>query len=139
MLRAFWIGSPLHMRGKEVPTSLVSPAQRITPAYAGKRLASVVFLMSRMYHPCVCGEKVAKAVDIIVNKGSPLRMRGKGQHDTEYRSCKGITPAYAGKRFWILLVSCTYGDHPCVCGEKHRHNYHLPFRNGSPLRMRGKG
>ena len=51
---------------------------RITPAYAGKSETAA-------------GHSTA-------GSGSPLRMRGKVQDETQQGLWTGITPAYAGKR-----------------------------------------
>ena len=49
-----------------------------------------------------------------------------------------ITPAYAGKsRFCARLVG-SRRDHPCVCGEKNIELWCRYVVQGSPLRMRGK-
>ena len=50
--------------------------------------------------------------------GSPPRVRGKGEGCSLPGSCRGITPACAGKRCAKRLPPCRYGDHPRVCGEK---------------------
>ena len=52
---------------------------------------------------------------------------------------KGITPAYAGKRFWLCCELSDDGDHPRVCGEKREPGAFTGCRFGSPPRMRGKG
>ena len=51
----------------------------------------------------------------------------------------GITPAYAGKSREFYRVSCLDGDHPRLCGEKHKANYSGLCILGSPPPMRGKG
>ena len=54
------MGSPPRMRGKGTYTVYVGSANRITPAYAGKR--QVINFMGALYkdHPRVCGEKTKK-------------------------------------------------------------------------------
>ena len=45
-------------------------------------------------------------------------MRGKVSYTQLRSNCRGITPAYAGKR-WISSPVFEHGwDHPRVCGEK---------------------
>ena len=65
-------------------------------------------------------------------------MRGKAVTCADRGGCRGITPAYAGKRQKQVHASHAGEDHPCVCGEKFHIRSHSPIRAGSPLRMRGK-
>ena len=53
-------GSPPRMRGKAEPIHLLNKNERITPAYAGKRLCPLVRGMQQADHPRVCGEKTKK-------------------------------------------------------------------------------
>ena len=46
-------------------------------------------------------------------------MRGKGEFVMPVISCKGITPAYAGKSCRRHVPAGNVGDHPRLCGEKH--------------------
>ena len=71
------IGSPPRMRGKELHAAPSAWIQGITPAYAGKRLASAVVPPSSEDHPRVCGEKNVKMLKSKWKLGSPPRMRGK--------------------------------------------------------------
>ena len=91
-------GSPPRMRGKDGYAVDPETGERITPAYAGKRVSLRTVLLRSWDHPRVCGEK-ARAYAMIYNEwGSPPRMRGK-VHVRPTRSLqRGITPAYAGKR-----------------------------------------
>ena len=50
---------------------------RITPAYAGKRLAQKQPFGTSEDHPRVCGEKRASVLKRLKSPGSPPRMRGK--------------------------------------------------------------
>ena len=111
-------GSPPRMRGKGTKRCSSRRGGRITPAYAGKskRIAPSSVLFGD--HPRVCGEKLRESRGLNRTRGSPPRMRGKGESDTHGLSKPGITPAYAGK-----------SPGSCRC--------HLELR-GSPPRMRGK-
>ena len=76
-------GSPPRMRGKEWSIWTADPAERITPAYAGKSPSFPLAGGPLEDHPRVCGEKSRKPCS--------------------FTSCIGITPAYAGKSivaFW---------------------------------------
>ena len=65
-------------------------------------------------------------------------MRGKGIQKCDGRVRVGITPAYAGKRAFELVVEASDWDHPRVCGEKASALSALVVKEGSPPRMRGK-
>ena len=133
------LGSPPHMRGKELLIARHFDDARITPACAGKRRTPKQCVFNSRDHPRVCGEKLLPLVWKVAVPGSPPHVRGKvlaaGLHDLVNR----ITPAYAGKR--PAQPSTSYGrqDHPRVCGEKIGLPVSLPVRMGSPPRMRGKG
>ena len=69
----------------------------VSPAYAGKRIASPVAFASAADHPRVCGEKIALSELPDEFPGSPPRMRGKELWIKTCFAHDGITPAYAGK------------------------------------------
>ena len=54
-------------------------------------------------HPRLCGEKVELPVFVFVLLGSPPPMRGKGSKRSGTTSKHRITPAYAGKRFFVIM------------------------------------
>ena len=54
------LGSPLHMRGKDIVSSETQLERRITPAYAGKRGTNNAWRKHKEDHPCICGEKQAE-------------------------------------------------------------------------------
>ena len=92
------IGSPPPMRGKAVRIPITQFLNRITPAYAGKRVIFCCFYSICQDHPRLCGEKpVCKAVST-TRLGSPPPMRGKDTFISFTTFQFGITPAYAGKR-----------------------------------------
>ena len=109
---------PPRMRGKAKNRCRSCPLTRITPACAGKRWSSKHIVDMLWDHPRVCGEKLAPLARTTCRPGSPPRMRGKVVLSSENPLCRGITPAYAGKRFrWRATRQCEQ-DHPRVCGEK---------------------
>ena len=65
-------------------------------------------------------------------------MRGKVDQQSMLCSCKGITPAYAGKSLSKLKGSLKRGDHPRLCGEKAKNPVRYSCKLGSPPPMRGK-
>lgn len=131
-------GSPPRMRGKEWIVWNTEPAERITPAYAGKRTLFCLAGRRNRDHPRVCGEKCSDHIDKGMIEGSPPRMRGKVLCICPLFCVLGITPAYAGKRAeQAHSMSCSE-DHPRVCGEKSGSCFFLSIVLGSPPRMRGK-
>ena len=75
-----------------------SPADGITPAYAGKSPNYSRVRLRRGDHPRLCGEKFRLALGDNDFTGSPPPMRGKVSLTLAADVCGRITPAYAGKR-----------------------------------------
>ena len=65
-------------------------------------------------------------------------MRGKEFANIGEQAVKGITPAYAGKSFFVPNRIVWDKDHPRVCGEKAVFDIFSCHSLGSPPRMRGK-
>ena len=132
------LGSPPRMRGKETDSRRQCCSAGITPAYAGKSIVHLPFVLRVGDHPRVCGEKGRTGALDVVQRGSPPRMRGKVRELLFSFHCARITPAYAGKSgeqspAWRVLQ-----DHPRVCGEKAVVSGFVNWSWGSPPRMRGK-
>ena len=70
--------------------------------------------------------------------GSPPRGRGKALTRPRRPRLAGITPAWAGKSFGVVLDAARRGDHPRVGGEKVMDDAYVDFYYGSPPRGRGK-
>ena len=70
-------GSPPPMRGKENQQTNIFLGHRITPAYAGKRIAYLFTLDDVWDHPRLCGEKFLPPKVRWELAGSPPPMRGK--------------------------------------------------------------
>ena len=111
-------GSPPRMRGKAIQSRPDYPDNGITPAYAGKSPQGLRTAVHSRDHPRVCGEKARTLIVQNEPQGSPPRMRGKVFIGQVCIAPKGITPAYAGKRFTLYLRLRVHWDHPRVCGEK---------------------
>ena len=131
-------GSPPRGRGKVSTCCLLSPLDRITPAWAGKRYYPFAVILLDRDHPRVGGEKSPVRIKALPNSGSPPRGRGKAHLPGLLCTKTGITPAWAGKRR-CFFIACSRGwDHPRVGGEKF---FHIVFNFstlGSPPRGRGK-
>ena len=132
------LGSPPHMRGKELLQNTTKLVQRITPAHAGKRRKQTVTVHLAMDHPRTCGEKQCFCYETTKILGSPPHMRGK-EYIAEVELSGGrITPAHAGKRFLKSDCKPLNWDHPRTCGEKLNRQNFLTASTGSPPHMRGK-
>ena len=86
------------MRGKVQEKTNNLDGDRITPAYAGKRIAAGICHAHRLDHPRLCGEKA--------------------NFDSSFELSQRITPAYAGKSTILEDLSSVFWDHPRLCGEK---------------------
>ncbi len=107
------------MRGKAIEQVRVLQDLGITPAYAGKSQYLTFGVPLLEDHPRLCGEKRVHPPEDFRQMGSPPPMRGKGEFVMPVISCKGITPAYAGKSCRRHVPAGNVGDHPRLCGEKH--------------------
>ena len=129
---------PPHMRGKGVAGGIPLVVAGITPTYAGKRSGRSGPIAYSQDHPRVCGEKLWASEPRVYGPGSPPHMRGKVGRLNGREGVRGITPAYAGKRFSCKSGEKQVGDHPRICGEKLIALISTPSVVGSPPRMRGK-
>ena len=132
------VGSPPRVRGKPAVPFPTLPAERITPACAGKTLRGFKTLDILKDHPRVCGENVRGHQAHRCRGGSPPRVRGKPYDNDDTGKREGITPACAGKTTMPGCSSATAGDHPRVCGENPEFSRLLDGVVGSPPRVRGK-
>ena len=106
------------MRGKVCNKKAKCSYSGITPAYAGKSCYRNLIAVDPRDHPRLCGEKKSISSCQHTALGSPPPMRGKVETLYTELSRVGITPAYAGKSSFSLILS--------ICGS------------GSPPPMRGK-
>ena len=127
------------MRGKVGERSVSPLMGRITPAYAGKRLAGNCRKILFEDHPRLCGEKQKIFPSSLGDRGSPPPMRGKGRTAAAHFGSDRITPAYAGKSLSVRCSGKSWRDHPRLCGEKSRNGTPKVKYWGSPPPMRGKG
>ena len=111
-------GSPPRVRGKAAVTPADIVGAGITPASAGKRTGTSRGRLFIEDHPRECGEKFISTKDILINQGSPPRVRGKGFYVVVTRDFKRITPASAGKSLRHEQKGHAVQDHPRECGEK---------------------
>ena len=99
------VGSPPPMRGKDGKYQNLEIIDRITPAYAGKRLSSARYMRYRQDHPRLCGEKHCFLLVYVSSAGSPPPMRGKASSGAAMWNGSRITPAYAGKSSFQIAVT----------------------------------
>ena len=71
------LGSPPHVRGKEVDAVAETAVGGITPACAGKRIICFLSVNFIQDHPRMCGEKQNMIMQMGYNTGSPPHVRGK--------------------------------------------------------------
>ena len=132
------LGSPPHMRGKEVLAFIALALFGITPAYAGKSLPAPAFQPLLWDHPRICGEKRVALPFFTARVGSPPHMRGKAAEICALPVRERITPAYAGKSYISGKITGDRRDHPRICGEKGGIGRGVVAPGGSPPHMRGK-
>ena len=129
---------PPHMRGKDFHRSGFQTSDRITPAWAGKRISNRRCRQALPDHPRVGGEKALMPENRLVMQGSPPRGRGKAQAFRVRPVGRGITPAWAGKRRPQQRHRMALQDHPRVGGEKIWAARLAVASRGSPPHGRGK-
>ena len=98
-------GSPPRGRGKGAWGVTSPDARRITPAWAGKSVVSVVIHCLHGDHPRVGGEKRGIVRCLSVLCGSPPRGRGKVCPAAPRCAATRITPAWAGKSVVSVSLS----------------------------------
>ena len=110
-------GSPPPTRGKHSDARYEGISGRITPAYAGKTNSIGASGDDGEDHPRLRGENPVRRLSPCLKIGSPTPTRGKlcGRifSGWTYR----ITPAYAGKTFYVFLLIFLKKDHPRLRGE----------------------
>ena len=89
-------------------------------------------------HPRLRGEKFGEVKNTARLVGSPPLTRGKAVALQVLPVPPGITPAYAGKRFFSGRRSGILKDHPRLRGEKFVVRSGLFPQQGSPPLTRGK-
>ena len=92
------------MRGKASGFSRITIRSRITPAYAGKSVRTLRNSHHDQDHPRLCGEKGSGGGAYSSCEGSPPPMRGKDAAGAFRAAAPGITPAYAGKSYPLLVT-----------------------------------
>ena len=114
------MGSPPHVRGKEVDTIAETAVTGITPACAGKRVVIRLVFAAMWDHPRMCGEKACRARCAESCTGSPPHVRGKAFGTTTEKTWPWITPACAGKSLVQLQPGQpAAGSPPHVRGKDH--------------------
>ena len=104
LARPFQTGSPPHTRGKVPPAASPAGGAGITPAYAGKSAGKSYGTALYRDHPRIRGEKATLRHQSDEDLGSPPHTRGKGLHPQGPAQLRGITPAYAGKRWGMKRI-----------------------------------
>ena len=137
--RSFRIGSPPLARGKGRFCCFFLALLRITPACAGKRVYILRTCTLLRDHPRLRGEKAKCRFYKIFAPGSPPLARGKVSSGIHSSQMRRITPACAGKSFYLLSSCFSSTDHPRLRGEKNFKLSAIRLSPGSPPLARGKG
>ena len=138
-LVSLWtLGSPPHGRGKVSSVSMCTRSPGITPAWAGKSPPAGGLLSGPQDHPRMGGEKTVSSCRFILGQGSPPHGRGKVCSCFHFAVLVGITPAWAGKRWFRLIFCHLLQDHPRMGGEKCVCIVWVDAQRGSPPHGRGK-
>ena len=86
------------MRGKVTLQDVPCDSVGITPRVCGEKAEQIKKSSADTGSPPHVRGKRQDRLDYYVPQGSPPRMRGKVPFSIECGFCRGITPAYAGKR-----------------------------------------
>ena len=97
------LGSPPQVRGKPKWTDARGLEKRITPAGAGKTHCKTAEKARLQDHPRRCGENVISPPSPWTFLGSPPQVRGKPELFDGMTEEAGITPAGAGKTYYLSL------------------------------------
>ena len=131
-------GSPPQVRGKLCGRWSISALVRITPAGAGKTYPRLPMQSVFRDHPRRCGENQSPTLRPRGFGGSPPQVRGKLQVRKFAHISLRITPAGAGKTYWVDFGHVVNQDHPRRCGEN-SHSQKMRLEGlGSPPQVRGK-
>ena len=109
---------------------------RITPARAGKTVRAGNRLREPRDHHRSCGKDGQHHHDRNRRRGSPPLVRERPMMWMPYCSCKGITPARAGKTFINNLQGALGKDHPRSCGKDFSGDGPVLLQIGSPPLVR---
>ena len=131
-------GSPPHGRGKGVYVTNTAISRGITPAWAGKRCVRHEHSYQQGDHPRMGGEKLDFLHRCPRQAGSPPHGRGKGFTKSFEEHGFRITPAWAGKSVFDVVINALLKDHPRMGGEKCVSFLAVNFVHGSPPHGRGK-
>ena len=110
-------GSPPRVRGKRHGRSGVGDEVGITPARAGKTARGAGRGARAPDHPRACGENASTTGRAATIQGSPPRVRGKLSFTVMLHTPFRITPARAGKTYFVWTEAGANEDHPRACGE----------------------
>ena len=132
-------GSPPRGRGKGDTNYKIPRFFGITPAWAGKSFCRHSHVIQNADHPRVGGEKPSTYQVEYWALGSPPRGRGKDERRRPGEIRARITPAWAGKSLFDMVINSLLEDHPRVGGEKSWNLRLFSVGAGSPPRGRGKG
>ena len=134
----FFRGSPPRVREKRLVDPLQYEMSRITPACAGKTYWLISYRLFFKDHPRVCGKNRCLRRERVCRLGSPPRVREKLKTCEINITCRGITPACAGKTLSQSKSHKSAWDHPRVCGKNAGSSAYSPWSTEDHPRVCGK-
>ena len=131
-------GSPPHARGRLGSAMKRILTKRITPACAGKTVASAGRAAAVSDHPRMRGEDAGRFIANSLVTGSPPHARGRLPSLFRDTIRGRITPACAGKTSRSRVRRGKTPDHPRMRGEDRGSYVFHVFTTGSPPHARGR-
>ena len=107
------MGSPPLTRERLENVRKHNPAQRITPAYAGKTNQDLFTGWGYWDHPRLRGKDYAGIILVVAVIGSPPLTRERHIGTLVNDNSPGITPAYAGKTVKDPFILATLAEFKC--------------------------
>ena len=112
------MGSPPHVRGKDISAGTIARTLGITPACAGKSVITHDLAALCEDHPRMCGEKVIVWPSGLFTVGSPPHVRGKVRRVSRPGRCNWESPPHVrGKVLAALMPENRVRITPACAGK----------------------
>ena len=111
------LGSSPHSRGTLCSSPLLTPSDRIIPAFAGNTRARQQTPARLRDHPRIRGEHSHRAISRMLGGGSSPHSRGTPIVGNIPEEKDGIIPAFAGNTLILRIFQLQDRDHPRIRGE----------------------
>ena len=110
-------GSPPHLRGKLFVLFIQQKPQGITPRTCGENKSRFRLFEFLPGSPPHLRGKLSASFETRSGIGSPPHLRGKHWLGGGHVGFQRITPAPAGKTYFVYRLQTRGEDHPRTCGE----------------------